>query len=325
MIRIGSVVIAVVSSIALPLALVAYSYLAELSMKRIKTRSHRNRIRPWLWMAPALFLLGVFMVYPVIRTALLSLFGPNAQEFVGLTNYRFVFTSSEMLIALRNNAIWLIFFTTVTVGVGLLMAVLTDKVRYESLAKSVLFMPMAISYVAASVIWKFMYWYQPEGETQTGTVNALLNFLLPGYEPVSFTTNPPWNTLALNMVAIWIWTGFCMVILSASIKGVNQDLIDSAKVDGATAWQVFWKVIAPIISSTIVVVVTTMVINVLKIFDIVYVMTNGRLQTEVIANRMYKELFNFQNYGRASAIAVVLFLAVLPVLVLNIRKFVQRS
>jgi alpha-glucoside transport system permease protein len=230
-----------------------------------------------------------------------------------------------MLIALRNNGIWLIFFTTFTVGVGLLMAVLTDKVKYESVAKSLMFMPMAISYVAASVIWRFMYQYQPEGEVQTGTLNALLNWIFPGFEPVAWTANPPFNNLALVAVGVWIWTGFCMVILSASIKGINQDLIDCAKVDGANSWRVFRHIILPLISSTIVVVVTTMIINVLKIFDIVYVMTNGRLQTEVIANRMYKELFNYQDYGRASAIATVLFLAVVPVIALNIRKFVSKS
>jgi alpha-glucoside transport system permease protein len=278
-----------------------------------------------LWLFPALFLLVVFIIYPAVRTMILSFYGPRSEEFVGLSNYAFAFTNENMLIALRNNLIWVVVFTTLVVGIGLLVAILTDKVRYESAAKSLLFMPMAISYVAASVIWKFMYQYRPAGETQTGTLNALFTALIPNYQPTPFTTNPPWNNLALIVIGIWIWTGFAMVILSAAIKGINQDLIDCSRVDGANAWQVFWKIIIPLISSTITVVVTTMLINVLKIFDIVYVMTNGRLDTEVIANRMYKELFNYQNYGRAAAVATILFVAVLPVIILNIRKFVRQE
>ena len=319
----GRILIAVLSTVSVPAILVGYSYVIEFIIKRAATRSLRNIIRPWLWMLPALVLLAVFMVYPVIRTTILSFYGPASQQFVGLANYEFAFTNPDMLTALRNNGLWLVVFVAFTVGIGLLMAVLTDKVRYESVAKSVLFMPMAISYVAASVIWRFMYQYQPAGEEQTGTLNALLTGFFPGFEPRAWTINPPGNNFALIVIAVWIWTGFSMVILSASIKGVNQYLIDSAKIDGATPWQVFWRIIFPIISPTVTVVTTTMVINVLKIFDIVYVMTNGRLGTEVIANRMYKELFNYQNYGRAASIAVILFVAVLPVIAFNIRKFIR--
>jgi alpha-glucoside transport system permease protein len=319
----GRILTAVLSTLAVPAILVGYSYAIEFVIKRAATRSVRNVLRPWLWMLPALVLLGVFMVYPVIRTTILSFYGPQSQQFVGLQNYEFAFTNPDMLTALRNNGIWLVVFVSFTVGIGLLMAVLTDKVQYESIAKSVLFMPMAISYVAASVIWRFMYQYQPAGETQTGTLNALLTSIFPSFEPRAWTINPPGNNFALIVIAVWIWTGFSMVILSASIKGVNQYLIDSARIDGATSWQVFWRIIFPIISPTVTVVTTTMVINVLKIFDIVYVMTNGRLGTEVIANRMYKELFNYQNYGRAASIAVILFVAVLPVIAFNIRKFIR--
>ncbi len=322
---ISTVIITVVSIVGVPAALVGYSYLSELIVTKLPGKKYEERVRPWLWMFPALVLLGVFLVFPVIRTIILSFQGPRSEIFVGFKNYEFVFSNRNMLIALRNNGIWLIFFTVFTVGVGLIMALLTDKVKYETAAKSLMFMPMAISYVAASVIWRFMYQYQPAGEVQTGTLNALFTRLIPGFEPIAWTANPPFNNLALVAVGVWIWTGFCMVILSASIKGINQDLIDCAKVDGANGWRVFRHIILPLISSTVVVVITTMIINVLKIFDIVYVMTNGRLQTEVIANRMYKELFNYQDYGRASAIATILFLAVLPVIALNIRKFVQKS
>ena len=280
--------------------------------------------RPWLWLFPALFLLSVFLVYPVLNTVILSLRSAASSQFIGLKNFFFVFTSKDTLIALRNNAIWLVFFTLVTVTLGLLMAVLTDRVKYESVAKALLFLPMAISYVAAGVIWKFMYEFKPQGLPQTGTVNAIFTGLIPSFYPQAWLTNPPWNNIALIVVGIWIWTGFCLVILSAGLKGISGELMEAARIDGATEWKIFWRIVFPLMSATITVVATTMVINVLKIFDIVYVMTNGVLQTEVIANRMYKEMFSYQNFGRASAIAVVLFVAVVPVMVVNLRKFGRR-
>jgi alpha-glucoside transport system permease protein len=322
--RAQRIIIAITATVGVPLFLVLYSWLADQLVKSLKSRTAQNRVRPILWLLPALFLLGVWLVFPLVQTTVFSFMGPQSQQWVGLRNFAFVFTNGDMLIALRNNLIWVVVFTSLTVSIGLLMAVLTDKIRYESVAKSLLFMPMAISYVAAGVIWRFMYQYQPAGEIQTGTLNALLTAIVPSFQPSAWHFGrPPLNSLALIAVAVWIWTGFCMVILSASLKGVDQNLIDAAHIDGCTEWQVFWRVIVPVISSTIVVVVTTMIINVLKMFDIVYVMTNGRLDTEVIANRMYKEMFVTQDYGHASAIAVVLFLAVLPVIVLNIRKFVS--
>ncbi|MFW6288233.1 MAG: carbohydrate ABC transporter permease [Spirochaetota bacterium] len=319
-----TMLIALGATIGIPGVLVLYSWAADQVVKRFKSRTTQNHVRPFLWLLPAVFILAVWLVYPVIQTTIYAFKGPQSQEFVGLRNFAFVFTNGDMLTALRNNLIWVVVFTTLTVSIGLLMAVMTDKVKYEPVAKSLLFMPMAISYVAAGVIWRFMYRYEPMGQTQTGTLNAIFTSIFPDFEPIAFHFGqPPWNNFWLIAIAVWIWTGFCMVILSASLKGVNQDLIDSARIDGCTEWGVFWRIIVPIISSTIVVVVTTMIINVLKIFDIVYVMTNGRLQTEVIANRMYKEMFVSQDYGHASAIAVILFLAVVPVIVLNIRKFVS--
>ncbi|MFP4113397.1 MAG: carbohydrate ABC transporter permease [Spirochaetota bacterium] len=318
------VVIAIGATVGVPGILVLYSWVADQLVKRLKSRTAQNRLRPVLWLLPAVFLLGVWLLYPLVQTTVFSFMGPESEVWAGLRNYRYAFTNNDMLVALRNNLIWVVVFTVFSVGVGLLMAVLTDRVRYEQIPKSILFMPMAISYVAAGVIWRFMYQYQPAGETQTGTLNAFLTSIIPGFEPTAWhLSRPPWNSLALIAVGVWIWTGFCMVILSASLKGVDQSLIDSARIDGCTEWQVFWRIIVPIISSTIVVVTTTMIINVLKMFDIVYVMTNGRLETEVIANRMYKEMFITQDYGHASAIAVILFIAVVPVIILNIRKFVS--
>ncbi|MCR4405100.1 MAG: sugar ABC transporter permease [Candidatus Acetothermia bacterium] len=274
----------------------------------------------WLYLAPALLALGVFLVYPTIHTIIISFFGPRSNEFVGLANYQRAFTAKPMLIAFRNNAIWLVVFTAVTVSVGLLLAVLLDRVRYEAIAKSIIFLPMAISFVGAGVIWKFVYTYRPAGTPQIGFLNGLVNAL--GFQPVGWLIERPWiNNLALITVGIWVWTGFCMVILSAAYKGIPKEMLEAARIDGANEWQVFRYVTIPFLKSTIAVVTTTMIVFVLKVFDIVYVMTNGAYDTEVVANRMIKEMFLFRNYGLASAIAVILFLAIIPAVVVNIRRF----
>src|SRR6056297_1249684 len=272
-----------------------------------------------LFIGPALFFLTVYLIYPSIQTFIFSFMGRRSEEFVGLKNFIYAFTSRAMLTSFRNNLMWIIFFTFGTVALGLLMAILVDKVKYEKIAKSVIFMPMAVSFVGAGVIWKFVYTYRPPGSNQIGLLNQILQSL--GMEPIGWLIQGPWiNNLALIFVGIWMWTGFCMVILSASYKNIPQEQIEAAKVDGANEWQVFRFVIFPYMKSTIAVVATTMVVNVLKIFDIVYVMTNGNFGTEVIANRMYKEMFQYRNFGRASAIAVVLFMLIVPVIVLNIKR-----
>jgi len=230
-----------------------------------------------------------------------------------------------MLTALRNNALWVVFFTLITVTLGLLLAVLTDRVRYEPVAKAVVFLPMAISFVAAGIIWRFMYDFRPPGLPQTGTVNALLTTVVPGFEPRAWLINQPGNTIALIVAAAWAWTGFSMVILSAGLKSIPADVLEAARVDGATEWRVFWRIIVPMLGSTIAVVATTMVITALKVFDIVYIMTNGNFETEVIANRMYKEMFNVRHFGRASAIAVLLLVAIVPVLLVNVRRFREQE
>jgi alpha-glucoside transport system permease protein len=181
---------------------------------------------------------------------------------------------------------------------------------------------MATSFVAAGVIWRFMYGYRPPPLPQTGTLNAILDAIIPGFEPVAWmVTSPPLNTLALIAAAVWVWTGFCTVILSASLKGIPGELIEAARVDGAGEWQIFRRVVLPLLGPTIAVVATTMVIFALKAFDIVYVMTNGNFETDVIANRMYKEMFNVRDFGRASAIAIVLLAAIAPVMLVNVRRF----
>jgi len=286
--------------------------------------------RPWSFVGPALLLIGFFLVYPTIATIIRSffgrgatLFGPNL-EFVGLANWKFVFTNSTMLMALRNNALWAVLFTTFTVGFGLALAVLLDRVRYERLIKSIIFVPAAISGVGVGIIWKFVYAYKPAYIPQIGVLNAIVVAF--GGQPVGWLIERPWiNNFALIVVGIWMWTGFCMVILSAAYKNIPKQLLEAARIDGANEWRVFRRIILPLMAPTAAVVGTTMVVMVLKIFDIIFVMTNGNYSTEVIANRMYKEMFNFMNYGRASAIAVVLLILIVPFMILNIRRFAAQE
>jgi alpha-glucoside transport system permease protein len=274
-------------------------------------------LRPWLYIGPALLFLTLFLVYPSLDTLRLSFFGPQSEEFVGIENYVYAFTAPEMLIAFRNNLIWLILFTLLTVGGGLVIAVLADRVPYEGLAKSLIFLPQAISFVGAGVIWTFVYDFDPD----VGLLNAILTAIFPNMEPIGWLVNSNIATFALIATGVWMWTGFAMVILSAALKNIPAEITEAARIDGANEWQLFWRVTIPMISSTIVVVTTTMIINVLKVFDLVYVMTAGRYETNVIANQMYKELYVNRQNGRASAIAIVLLLAIVPVMLFNIRRF----
>jgi alpha-glucoside transport system permease protein len=309
---------AIVVVVGVPAVMIGYVALVEWAVGRLHYRT-RERVRPWLWVGPALILLTLYLVYPTINTIYLSFLNANSTQSVGLSNYAYVFTSESTLNSLRNNVFWLVFLTAFTVGLGLLLAVLFDRVRYESTAKSLIFIPMAISYVAASVIWKLQYDYQPPGQPQTGTLNAIVTAF--GGQPIPWLVDRTTNNPALIWVGIWVWTGFCLVILSAGLKGIPTEIIEAARVDGANEWQVLRHVTIPMMGSTIAVVATTMIIYALKAFDIVYVLTNGNFNTDVIANRMYKEMFNYTNFGRASAIAVVLLAAIVPVMLFNIRRF----
>ncbi len=280
---------------------------------------HNTKFWAVLFIGPALALLTLILIYPTVKTVINSFMSQSLDSFVGLKNYIFSFTNDQMLISFRNNIMWLVIVTAFTVGMGLLLAIFFDKTKYERVGKSIIFMPMAVSFVGASIIWKFVYTYRPPGTNQIGILNKILVSL--GFQPKAWLIQGPWmNNLALIFVMIWMWTGFSMVILSASYKGIPQDMLDAAKVDGANEWQLFWHIILPTMKSTIAVVTTTMVVNVLKIFDIVYVMTSGNFGTEVIANRMFKEMFRYQNFGRASAIATILFVCIVPVIVMNIKR-----
>jgi alpha-glucoside transport system permease protein len=279
----------------------------------------RNLLRPFVYVGPALLILGVYLVYPAFYTVVISFLGDRSQEFVGFENYVFAFTNPAMQVALRNNLLWMVFVTGGTVSLGLVIAVLVDRLgTWEPVAKAIIFLPMAISTAGASVIWRFMYYPAPEREEQIGLLNAIIVGL--GGEPVGFTIEQPLNNFALMIIMVWIWTGFCMVILSAAIKDVPDDLVESARIDGASEVRIFFRVLIPYIRGTIITVATTVLILVLKVFDIVYVMTNGQFDTEVVANRMYNEMFKFGDYGHASALVVLLFVATIPVMIFNIRN-----
>jgi alpha-glucoside transport system permease protein len=315
---------ALLAVIGVPLVLCGYLFLVERFLKALGPRG-RTRARPWLWLLPAFLLVCIFLVYPVINTAVLSFRSANSSKWAGLSNYRYIFTDPSMLIVLRNNLLWLLVFTVGTVGLGLLIAVLSDRVRYEKAVKATVFIPAAISFVAAGVIWKLMYQFQPADAQQTGTVNAIFSVLSRRFQPQAWLVNQSENNWALIVVGIWMWVGFAMVILSAGLKGISESLIEAARIDGAGEFQIFRKIVFPLLMPTVTVVTTTLVINVLKVFDVIYVMTNGNLNTDVIANRMYKEMFNYQDFGRASALAVILLLAIIPVMVINVKRFGRQS
>jgi len=306
--------------IGVPVVLAAYIVGGEYLVRLLPDKS-RPSVRPWIWVGPALVFVAVFLVYPVVGTAYRSLFDRDGTGFIGLSNYATQLTgfpSGGAWIAIRDNLYWLVFFTLLVLIFGLLFAVLTDRVPYESPIKSLIFMPMAISFVAIALIWKFMYSYQPPGDPQTGTVNAILGIF--HQDPRLWVQDPNVANQALIVAGVWGFVGFAMVILSAALKGIPGDLLEAARVDGAGELTIFRRVIFPLMMPTIVVVGTTLVIFALKAFDIVYVMTNGNYDTDVLANRMYK-LITVGNTGNASAVAIILVVAVIPVLIFNLRQF----
>jgi alpha-glucoside transport system permease protein len=315
--RLGTAIVVV---FGVPAALLGYIYATELALRLVPERM-KPRIRPWLWLFPALAFLFVFLIYPTIGTIVRSFQNRAGTAFSGLDNYVWFFTSNDALIALRNNVLWVVLLTLFTVGLGLLIAVLVDRVRYESVAKSVIFVPLAISMVAAGVIWKFMYDYQQPGRPQTGTVNGVLSVF--GIDPIPWLPTDTFalNTIALIVVMTWMWTGFAMVIISAALKGISTELLEAGRVDGATEWQVFRHIVFPLLLPTIAVVSTTVVITALKAFDIIYVMTGGQFNTDVVALLQYKQMFSFGDFGRASALAVILLLAIIPIMAVNINRF----
>lgn len=306
----------------------------------------QGKLVPWLYLAPSILIMTIFIVYPMINTISLSFLNKDGTASAATTcaagkscwgifeNYHYALTSELDTTSFGsfwttfwessygNTLKWIIFMVTVTVAIGLAFAVLADRVKYEALAKAIIFMPMAISFVGAGVIWKFVYDFGTK-QVQIGLLNSILSAL--GQKPVAFIQTPGLNTVALIVVGIWIWTGFCMTILSASIKSVPVEILEAARVDGASEWAIFWRIMVPIINPTIVVVMTTMVINTLKVFDIVYVMSGGQFGTDVIAVRMYREMYNFFNVGHGTAVAVILIVVIIPFIYLNMKRFIEQE
>jgi len=271
-----------------------------------------NKVRPWLFLFPAMFALGLYLVYPVVGSFYRSLFNRAGDEFIGLGNYANLFAEETFRTAVFNNLLWVLVVPAMATFLGLLVAQLTDRMAWGNIAKSLIFMPMAISFVGASLIWKFVYSANPD----IGIINAIRASM--GMDALDPLQIPFWNNFFLMFILVWIQTGFAMVILSAALRGIPEETIEAAIIDGANPFQVFFQIKVPQIMGTIVVVWTTITILVLKVFDIVYTMTGGNFDTQILPS--YMMTFMFRDDGRATAVAFVIMLLVLPVMIWNIRQ-----
>lgn len=283
-----------------------------------------RRLQPFVFVGPAIAVVFYYLALPTVRTFIASLQNRDGTRFIGLENYVTVFTQPFMLVTFRNNLLWIVFGASFTVLLGLLIATLADRSRFESLAKAIIFMPMAISLVGAGVIWKFVYAFKDVSDTQIGLLNAIVVAL--GGQPQAWIAQlQPFNNLFLIVIVIWLQTGYAMVLFSAALKGIPGEILEAARVDGATELQVFTQIMVPSILGTIITVSTTVVIFTLKIFDVVLVMTGGQYGTDVIATQFYNQYFVNRNFGLGSTIAVILLIAVIPVMVYNLREFGKRE
>lgn len=283
-----------------------------------------NAVRPWLFMLPALLALAVYLVYPVFESVRLSLHDRSGRDFVGLSNFFWMFGDGEFRQSIFNNFLWLLVVPALSTFFGLVIAALTDRIWWGNIAKTLIFMPMAISFVGAAVIWKFVYDYRAEGSDQIGILNAIVTYF--GGSPEAWITLPFWNNFFLMVILIWIQTGFAMVILSAALRGIPEETLEAAVIDGASGLQIFFKIMVPQIRGTIAVVWTTITILVLKVFDIVLAMTNGQWQTQVLANLMFDWMFRGGgDFGRGAAIAVVIMVLVVPIMIWNIRNATRET
>ncbi len=267
---------------------------------------------------PALLALGFGLVYPALTTIRQSFYNRNGQTFVGFDNYVTALTNSDLQIVLRNTAIWVLVVPTLATFIGLVYAVVVDRTRFERVAKALIFLPMAISLVGASIIWDFIYEYRAASRSQTGLLNQILVWL--GLEPYQFLVHPPQNTLFLIVVLIWIQAGFAMTILSAAIKAIPDDIVEAARLDGLYGIRMFRYITVPSIRPALVVVLTTIAMTTLKVFDIVRTMTGGNFETSVVANEFYQQSFVQGQQGMGAALAVLLFVIVIPVVVYNVRQ-----
>lgn len=282
----------------------------------------RPRLPRWVaasgYLGPALLLIVMGLLVPAAMTVRNSLYDNSLTEFRGLENYVTIFTQDLFIVVLRNTFLWVLLVPLLSTGLGLVYAVLVDRTRFEKLAKTLIFLPMAISMVGASIIWKFVYEYKAKGIPQTGLLNQILVSL--GLEPQQFLLNAPINTFYLIIVMVWIQTGFAMTVLSAAIKAIPDETIEAANVDGATGLRLFWQITVPSVRSAIIVVLTTIAMATLKAFDIVRTMTGGQFDTSIVANEFYTQTFGRQAQGIGAALAVLLFILVMPLIVYNVRQ-----
>ena len=299
-------------------------FLDKIDKKKGKIKSHNLNLRAFIFVAPALIVFLIFIIYPVLETFRLSFYDKYGRDFVGFNNYLWAFKDPELRRGLLNNLGWLIVVPTLSTAFGLIIANLADRIWWGTIAKSIIFMPMAISFVGAGVIWKFIYDYRGPGDAQIGLLNAIIVSF--GYEPQAWITIPIWNNLFLMVIMIWIQTGLALVIFSAALRGIPKETLEAAKIDGASEFKTFTSIIVPYLGPTILVIWTIITIVVLKIFDIVLAMTNGQWQTEVLANLMFDWMFRGGgDSGRGSVLALFIMIGVIPIMALNIYKHKQEQ
>ncbi|MFG3700072.1 carbohydrate ABC transporter permease [Micromonospora sp. NPDC047620] len=287
-----------------------------------RRRKPREGVFALFFLLPTLLLLTIGLVVPAIRTTMLSFMDAGSNDWVGLRNYGWMFSEDSIVRVLVNTLVWVLLVPLVATAFGLIYAVMVDKARFEAVAKSLIFLPMAISFVGASIIWKFVYAYRGEGQEQIGLLNQIVVSL--GGEPKQWLLESPLNTLLLIVIMVWIQAGFAMVVLSAAIKAIPADIVEAARLDGVTPWQMFWQITMPSIRPALIVVVVTLSIATLKVFDIVRTATNGNYETSVIANEMYNQAFRYGENGQGSALAVFLFVLVVPIVIYQIRNIRQQ-
>ncbi|HET7683526.1 MAG TPA: sugar ABC transporter permease [Marmoricola sp.] len=284
-----------------------------------RVRSRRGEsLQTLVFVLPAVLLIAVGLLYPAIRTLYESFLNAGSTQFVGLDNYQAIATNDSLVKVLRNTAIWVIITPIAATLIGLVYAVLVDRARFEKTAKALVFMPMAISLVGASLIWKFVYDYRAAENDQIGLANQVLKWL--GMDTYRFLLNEPWNTLFLIVIMIWVQAGFAMTILSASIRAIPDDVVEAARLDGVTGIRMFRYITVPMIRPSLIVVLTTISITTLKVFDIVRTATGGRFGTSVLAYEFYVQSFRSFNFGLGAALAVLLFALVTPIVLYNIRQ-----
>jgi alpha-glucoside transport system permease protein len=286
-------------------------------IKKSKTLTYENSIRAIIFIAPAFIVLFVFIIFPVFETIRLSFFDKRGEVFVGIYNFAWAIKDPDFRRSILNNFGWLLIVPTLSTFFGLVIANLADRVWWGTIAKSIIFMPMAISFVGAGVIWKFIYDYRGPGDEQIGLLNAITVAL--GFEPQAWLTIPLWNNLFLMAIMVWIQTGLALVIFSAALRSIPNETLDAARIDGASELKIFWSIIIPYLQQTILVIWTIITILVLKVFDIIYAMTNGQWQTEVLANLMYDWMFRGGgDSGRGSVLAICIMIGVIPILGWNL-------